>query len=83
MLEKFNSLLHDMSQPHSGIPQRSHIGITLKFFIADILVKMGDMESAAALCKQIYEVDVEEYFGSKENEFTIESMLIILNHKFD
>ena len=72
-----------IAQPGSGIPTPSHTQILIKYCTANICLRLGDMEKAVALSKQILDVDIKQYFGHDQIELTLEPMMIILNHHFE
>ena len=83
LMPQLRSLLAEVSKPNSGIPTPSYISIMLKYFVANLLLRGGEMDEAAALSKEMLDNDVRAYFGHMQSELSIEPMLIILNSKFD
>ena len=82
-MQNFNNLLNQIAQPGSGIPTPSHTYILIKYCIANICLRLGEMDKAVAISTQIIEVDIQQYFGHNQIELSLEPMLIILNHRFD
>ena len=83
LLDKFLGLLNDISQPNSGISSPSYIGIMLKYFVANLSSRIGNMEQAAHYSQELLNNDIRAYYGHIQSDSTVEPMLIILNHKFD
>ena len=82
-LKKFKNLLQQVSQRNSGIPNLSYISILLKYFIANLSLRVGDTEGASVYSKELIDNDIAAYYGHMNSELTIEPMLIVLNHRFD
>lgn len=82
-MQNFNILLNQIAQPGSGIPTPSHTYILIKYCIANICLRLGEMDKAVALSTQILKIDIPQYFGHNQIELSLEPMLIILNHRFD
>ena len=76
-------LLREVTAPSSKIPSSSYIKILLKYFIANLSLRLNDMTIASQLSNEILNTDIVEYYGHMQSELTIEPMLIILNQKFN
>ena len=61
----------------------THTEIALKYFIANLFLRLGKMDEAVNLSKEIVERDVPTYFGHSQIELTVEPMLTILNNRFN
>ena len=55
----------------------------LKYYIANLSLRINEMDTAGRLSQEILNVDIKEYYGHMQSELTIEPMLIVLNQKFD
>lgn len=81
-MDDLRSYLGEVKKPTSGIPSPSYIQIMLKFFLAQLLMQVGEMDEAELLAQQMLDGDLRAYFGHMESELAIEPMVIILNAKF-
>lgn len=82
LIGKLSELLKQVKKAN-GVGSTSYIQIMLKYFVANLMHRAGDMASAAELAQEIVDKDILNYFGHLHSEFSIEPMLIILNNKFD
>ena len=71
-----------VTSPDSGLPKLSHIGIMLKFFIAPLLLRSGQVDEAAKTAGELMK-DIRSYFGHEMTEMILDPMLILLHQKFD
>ena len=75
--------LRDVTAPNSGIPNPSYIGLMLKYFVSNLMQRVGDIDKAVILAKEMRDNDIRAYFGHIQTDISIEPMLIILNQQFD
>ena len=72
----------NVTAPGSGLPKLSHIGVMLKFFIAPLLLRSGEIDEAAKTSRELMK-DIRSYFGHEMTEMILDPMLILLHQKFD
>lgn len=82
-LRNLESILKQVGSTSSKLPASCSIKIWLKYFIANLSLRLGDMEKAARFSLEILTMDIPEYYGHSQSELTIEPTLIVLNKKFD
>lgn len=75
--------MRDVTSPNSGIPNPSYIGLMLKYFVSNLLQRVGEIDRAVTLAKEMRDNDIRAYFGHMQTDISIEPMLIILNQQFD
>ena len=83
MLEEIQGLLDELNKPDCEVPSPSYIAIMLKYFIATLALRDGDLNRASQYAQQMLDIDIRSYFGHMQSDISIEPMLIILNQKFE
>ena len=71
-----------VTAPISGLSTPSYIGIMLKYFIANLLLRQGQIEEAAKNAKELLK-EVRGYFGHDMSELSLDPALILLHQKFE
>ncbi len=51
LMPQLKALLAEVSKQNSGIPTPSYIQIMLKYFVANLFLRNGEIDEAAALSK--------------------------------
>ena len=82
LIDDLRSMIEEMQSPNSGIPSPSYIEIMLKYFLAQLLMQIGELDLAENIAKQMLDHDLRSYFGHMETELAIEPMITILNSSF-
>ena len=79
LIEQFHEKLRQCETPNSGIKTDSYIGLMIKYFVANLTQRAGDVETAVRLAKEMRDNDIRAYFNHNQTDIAIEPMLIILN----
>jgi len=69
--------------PNSGISKDSYIGLMIKYFVANLAQRAGDVQTAVRIAREMRDTDIRAYFNHNQTDISIEPMLIILNHQFE
>ena len=63
MLPEIQELLNELSRPNSEVPSPSYIQIMLKYFVANLALREGDLDRAMQYAQQMLDHDIRGYFG--------------------
>ena len=83
-MTSYQRLLAELNQsPNEFKGEPSYIEIMLRYFVATLSHRMGDLETALAEATRLLTKDIKSYFGHLQTDVAIEPRLIILTVKFD
>ena len=82
LLARLRDAFKKVTAPASGLPTPSYIGIMLKYFVANLLLRQGQVEEAAKSAKELLK-EIRGYFGHDMSELSLDPALILLHQKFE
>lgn len=82
LLARLRDAHKKVTAPASGLPTPSYIGIMLKYFVANLLLRQGQVEEAAKSAKELLK-EIRGYFGHDMSELSLDPALILLHQKFE
>ena len=82
LLARLRDAYKKVKAPASGLPTPSYIGIMLKYFVANLLLRQGQVEEAAKSAKELLK-EIRGYFGHDMSELSLDPALILLHQRFE